>query len=80
MNLLSWLLFGVVLGSIALFSSSKRSSFTIFAVGINSILFGVLLAQTIIQKGIGGVNLFPFVLATISILGFISLQRALRLV
>ena len=79
MNLLSWLLFGIVLGSITLFSSSKRSSFTVFAVGVNSILFGVLLAHTILQKGVGGVNLIPFVIATVSVFGFISLQRALRL-
>lgn len=80
MNLLSWLLFGIVLGSITLFSTSKRSTFTVIAVGVNSMLFGILLAQTIFQKGLAGVNLFPFFLVSISILGFISLQRALKLV
>ena len=79
MNLLSWLLFGMVLGVIALASSSKRNTFTVVAVGVNSIFFGVVLAHTLLSRGVPGVNLLPFFIAVGSILGFISLQRVLRL-
>jgi len=80
MNLLSWLLFGMVLGIITLASSSQRNVFTVIAVGINSMLFGVVLAHTIVSKGLLGVNLLPFFIAIGSILAFISLQRVLRMI
>jgi hypothetical protein len=78
MNLLSWLLFGLVLGVIAL-SSSKKSTFTAVCIGINSIFFGVVLAHTIMTRGLFAVNILPFIIALVSIGGFISLQRVLRL-
>ena len=78
MNLLSWLLFGLVLGSITLASSTEKNKFLIVAMGINSIFFGVVLAHTILQHGLFGINLVPFFIAVGSIGGFMSLQRLLK--
>jgi uncharacterized membrane protein YeaQ/YmgE (transglycosylase-associated protein family) len=78
MNLVSWLLFGLVLGIISITSKSNRNAFTVIAVGINSVVFGVVLAHTIISEGILALNFMPFVIAVMSIIAFTSLGRMLR--
>lgn len=80
-NLISWVLFGLIVGVITHLvdpADTESSIFSTTLLGILGAVVGGLLANLLFGVGIGGFNLISFIIAVGGSLFLLFVQRAVR--
>lgn len=81
MNILLWLLLGLIAGwlaSVVMGSSSQQGMFMDIALGIVGAFVGGFLMNFLGQTGVTGFNIYSLVVATLGAIALIWLGRVLR--
>lgn len=81
MNVLAWILFGLITGIIANMIDPKASENSIFSallLGVGGALFGGLLANLLFGMTISGFNLTSFLVAVAGSLLLVLVSRTIR--
>jgi uncharacterized membrane protein YeaQ/YmgE (transglycosylase-associated protein family) len=79
MNILAWILFGMIVGIVAgAIDDVRRGLFTYILLGVGGSLFGGFAANYIFNTGFSGFNATAFLLASFGAVVLLFLGRTLR--
>lgn len=79
MNILAWLLFGMIVGTVAgAIDNSRRGIVSYMVLGVGGALLGGFFANYILNASYSGFNATSFLIASVGAVGLLFLGRAVR--
>ena len=79
MNILAWLLFGMIVGIIAgAIDDARRGLLSYIALGVTGTLLGGFLANSLINASYSGFNSISFMVASLGAIALLFASRAIR--
>lgn len=79
MNVLSWLLFGLITGIVAhMLDSKKNDLMSAMVIGVGGALAGGVIANLIFGLSLSGFNITSFLLSVVGALGLLIVSRTVK--